>query len=222
MIVPRFVVKLFPSPNQSERIHGDEAVRLIVAHTPEGSFEGTVRYITDPNQTRKVSYHQLLSEDGKTVAQFVPFARKAWHAGAINSLSDGISAAGFAADFDVNSPQAWVFADLIARRLVARKLPCQWTTDPAKGGFCRHADLQSDRRDPMSPDKWAIFCVMVEDRYRHHSVKPWPVPIPAWFWEWAKWRIAGAPAGQRPKDAPWFIPPWAWRRLTALLEARRV
>jgi len=225
MRVPRYTIKLVPSPNSSTRIHGNDAVRLIVAHTPEGSFESSVRYMTDPNQARKVSYHQLISEDGKLVAQLVPFELKAWHAGAINSLSDGISAAGYAKDFEVSSAQAWVFADLIARRLVARKLPCQWTTDPAKGGYCRHADLQSDRRDPMDSAKWAVFRGMIEERYRFHSMtpppKPWPVPIPAWFWPWAVWRFAGKPAGQRPGSAPYFIPLWAWRRLAALAEGRK-
>lgn len=225
MRVPRYTIKLTPSPNQSTRIHGDEAVRLIVAHTPEGAFAPMVKYMTDPNQTRKVSYHQLISEDGKLVAQLVPFARKAWHAGAMNSLSDGISAAGFAREFNPTSPQAWVFADLIARQLVKRNLPCQWTTDPAKGGYCRHADLQTDRSDPMSPEKWAIFRGMVEERYRFHTntppPKPWPVPIPAWFWDWAKWRFAGSPKGERPGNAPRLIPLWAWRRLKALEEGRK-
>jgi hypothetical protein len=49
------------SPNQSERIHGDAAVRLIVCHTPEGSYQGTINYICDPNAARKVSYHMPLS-----------------------------------------------------------------------------------------------------------------------------------------------------------------
>lgn len=225
MRVPRFTVKFIPSPNQSTRIHGNDAVRLVVAHTPEGRFTPMVAYMTDPNQSRKVSYHQLISEDGKIVAQLVPFEKKAWHAGPINSLSDGISAAGWAKDFNVASPQAWVFADLIARRLVARGLPCQWTTDPAKGGFCRHADLQSDRRDPMPLEAWSIFCAMISERYEFHSMTPpakaWPVPIPAWFWPWAIWRFAGRPEGQRPGNAPRFIPLWAWRRLKALEDARR-
>ena len=49
---------------------------------------------------------------------------------------------------------------------------------------------------------------------------PWPVPIPRWFWQWARWRLRGR-SGVRPRAAPPQIPRWAWRRLAALLEARR-
>ena len=52
-------------------------------------------------------------------------------------------------------------------------------------------------------------------------VKPWPVPLPSWVWSWMAWRLKGAPRGERPKDAPWFIPPWAWLRLAALIRARK-
>lgn len=218
------------SPNQSERIHGDAAVRLVVCHTPEGHYSPMINYMTTP-QVRRVSYHQLVREDGKEVAQLVPFKRKAWHAGAINSLSDGIAAAGFARNFDVLSPQAETFADCVASRLVARGLKPQWTTDPAKGGFCRHADLQNDRSDPMSLDKWKVFVGMVEAAYQRHTAKrkPWPIPVPMWFWEWASWKLRGAPRGERPKSAPapgiqWGPKgkyAWAWRRLKDLEQGRK-
>jgi N-acetylmuramoyl-L-alanine amidase len=50
--------------------------------------------------------------------------------------------------------------------------------------------------------------------------RPWPVPLPAWFWDWAEWRLQGR-SGPRPKDAPGEIPDWAWRRLEALQKARK-
>jgi GH25 family lysozyme M1 (1,4-beta-N-acetylmuramidase) len=43
----------------------------------------------------------------------------------------------------------------------------------------------------------------------------WPVPVPAWFWQWAQWRLDGQ-SYQRPWDAPAVVPPWAWARLRAL------
>lgn len=221
-----FKIVLRESPNQSARIHGDSAVRLIVCHTPEGDYGPMIRYMTDPNQARKVSYHQLIREDGEEVTQLVPFSRKAWHAGAVNSLSDGISAAGRAVFFNPLSHQADTMAELVAKRLKARGLKPQWTTDSAKGGFCRHADLQSDRSDPMSLDKWVVFVAKVQAAYQRlsNAKKPWPVPVPAWFWEWAAWKKAGSPKGKRPQSAPapglQWAPGgkyyWAWTRLRAM------
>jgi N-acetyl-anhydromuramyl-L-alanine amidase AmpD len=160
VVLPPLVYK--HSPNQSARVHGQKAVRLIVVHTPEGAYGPMVRYMTDPNQARKVSYHGLLREDGREFTQLVPWGRKAWHAGAYNSLSEGISAAGYAAKFNVRSEQSKRLARIVAYRLTKRGLKAQWTTNPAKGGFCRHADLQTDRSDPMSRAKWLIFVGMVK------------------------------------------------------------
>jgi hypothetical protein len=150
------------SPNQSTRIHGQKAVRLIVVHTPEGRYGPMINYMTDPTQTRKVSYHGLLREDGLEFTQLVPWGRKAWHAGPYNSLSEGIRAAGFAARFDVRSEQSKRLARIVAYRLHKRGLKAQWTTNPKSGGFCRHADLQTDRSDPMNRAKWIVFVGMVK------------------------------------------------------------
>lgn len=52
----------------------------------------------------------------------------------------------------------------------------------------------------------------------------WPVPVPAFFWDWAAWYLhrgdyateAPRAAEARPASAPARIPAWAWRRLRAL------
>lgn len=57
--------------------------------------------------------------------------------------------------------------------------------------------------------------------------KPWPVPLPAWFWPWANWYLGtGEYKGlkfrdklTRPATAPKLIPKWAWARLEALIPA---
>lgn len=220
------LIRLKESPNQSERIHGNDAVRLIVNHTPEGGYAGTVNYVLNPNSD--VSYHCLIKEDGTEATQFVTWDKKAWHAGAINSLSDGLAVEGYARNFDLADPGVKQLAAMNARRLVARKLPCQWTTDPAKGGFCRHGDLQADRTDP-TPDltEWKLFVAMVKEQYLLLT-KPWPTPIPAWFWVWARWRLrvgeykdGTLPRPGKEFGVPTFIPPWAWRRLAALIAAQK-
>ncbi|HXH88257.1 MAG TPA: N-acetylmuramoyl-L-alanine amidase [Gaiellaceae bacterium] len=209
------------SPNRSPRVHGDEAVSLVVVHTPEGGYDGTVRFIQ--TAAAKVSYHRLYSKDGKRATQLVPWAEKAWHAGAMNSLSDGLSIEGNARLFDLADPGVLEIANGVAERLVARGIPCQWTTDPAKGGFCRHGDLQTDRTDP-TPDlgEWRLFVGMVTVAFERLTApaNEWPRPIPKWFWTWNLWRVRGK-QGARPASAPRVIPAWAWRRALAFDRARR-
>lgn len=211
-----------PSPNQSERIHGDDGVRLVVCHTPEGSDAGAISTILNPNAD--VSYHRLYLKGGNEAVQFVDFKKKAWHAKAYNSLSDGLAVSGHARHFDLGDPSVKEFAKGVAERLVARGLRPQWTTDPRKGGFCRHGDIQSDRSDP-TPDlaEWKLFVGMVQAEHQRLQdpipSRPWPIPVPQWFWAWAAWKLGDKP-GPRPASAPWRIPMWAWRRLAALKKAR--
>ncbi len=219
----RVIEKL--SPNRSTRSHGDAAVRLVVVHTPEGSYEGTSKFILSASS--QVSYHIMFKKDGTEATQFVPYNMKAWHAKALNSLSDGISVEGNARNFDLKDPCIPEVVKEVARRLYVRGLPAQWTTDVAKGGFCRHGDLQSDRSDP-TPDlaEWRLFVGMVQDEYANlkagpgKSEEPWPLPIPQWFWKWMVWKNAGA-VGPRPEDAPARIPLWAFRRRLAWLRLKK-
>jgi hypothetical protein len=55
------------------------------------------------------------------------------------------------------------------------------------------------------------------DQVAKKSSKPWPVPIPQWFWSWAAWKLAGSNPKTRPPAAPRKIPAWAWRRLEAMV-----
>ena len=217
-------LEYMPSPNQSDRLHGDDAVRLVLCHTPEGSDAGAISTIMNPNAD--VSYHRLYLKGGKKAIQFVNFKKKAWHGKAYNSLSDGLAVSGFARHFDLGDPSVKEFAKGVAERLVARGLKPQWTTDPVKGGYCRHGDVQSDRTDP-TPDlaEWKLFGGMVAAEYQRitkpQDQRPWPIPVPQWFWAWAAWKLGDKP-GPRPTTAPRLIPLWAWRRLAALKNARKV
>jgi hypothetical protein len=55
--------------------------------------------------------------------------------------------------------------------------------------------------------------------------KPWLVPLPDWFWGWARWYLhrsefRNEPVRSletRPTSAPRRVPLWAWARLKALL-----
>jgi hypothetical protein len=48
-----------------------------------------------------------------------------------------------------------------------------------------------------------------------HS-QPWPVPLPPWFWIWARWRENGALPSARPPGIPDQLPHWSWARLRRL------
>jgi hypothetical protein len=57
----------------------------------------------------------------------------------------------------------------------------------------------------------------------------WPVPVPDWFWSWARWYLgrgefAEGPRREatRPAAAPRHVPGWAWRRLAVMAGAERV
>jgi N-acetyl-anhydromuramyl-L-alanine amidase AmpD len=205
------------SPNQTHRVHGDDAVRLVVCHTPEGTWAGTISTIMNPKT--QVSYHEMVSKNGREIVVFVPWDRKAWHALALNDASDGIAIEGYARHFDLDDDGVPVFAREVARRLVARKLKPQWTTDTRKGGFCRHGDLQSNRTDP-TPDlkEWRLFVEMVKDEYEKLTDEK-PKKIPPWFYHWMRWRLGGR-KWRRPGSAPRVIPLWAWKRYAELSRAK--
>lgn len=157
-------LKFVHSPNQSQRIHGNDVVDLIIVHSPEGSYYGTVNYLQRPSAG--VSYHVLLKEDGSEAAQFVPYSRKAWHAGVFNSRSEGIALADYARKIRAFSPGGRKLARVVAFRLRERGLKPVWRRKgELGGGFCRHADIQSNRSDPMSLSRWLAFVAMVKWQY---------------------------------------------------------
>lgn len=152
------------SPNQSGRVHGNSAVDLIIVHTPEGSFSSALS--TCLGTVRRVSYHVLIHELGLHGVQLVLWNRKAWHAGAYNSRSEGIALAGWASSTRAMSPVGRAGARAVAARLRARGLPPTWRRKGERGGgFCRHADIQADRRDPMSLSRWLTFVALVKWEY---------------------------------------------------------
>lgn len=158
------------TPNQSWRVHGNgAAVDLVICHTPEGSFASARAACHDDQRPiwDRVSYHALLRKDGAAGSQFVPWHRKAWHAGTYNSRSEGIALEGFAADTRALSAGGRVFARAVAARLRARGLPPKWRRrGETGGGFCRHADIQADRSDPMPLGRWLTFVALVKYEHR--------------------------------------------------------
>jgi len=92
------VARVLPSPNHGERIGVCAPDMLLLHYTGMASTSEAVEWLRSPE--RGVSAHYVVFEDGD-IAQLVPEARRAWHAGAsfwagetdINSRSIGIEIA---------------------------------------------------------------------------------------------------------------------------------
>lgn len=74
-----------------------------------------------------------------------------------------------------------------------------------------------------------LYRYVKSDDYRLSIMQTWPVPLPDWFWIWARWRLGEGEfkgkargASERPSEAPTRIPPWAFDRLKALLAQRQL
>src|ERR1035437_9656490 len=117
-------LKFVSSPNYSSR--NGNAVRLIVVHDCEGSYNGSISWFSQA--ASKVSAHIVLSEDGTQATQMVAWANKAWHVCSFNPVSEGIEAAGFSAK-GLGAPEWLELASITAYRLHAHGLPPIWCND---------------------------------------------------------------------------------------------
>lgn len=168
-IIPEWARDLPPlqidlSDNHSRRPSWWSKPEVVTVHTPQGGYAGAIATCKADRGDDSVSYHCIVREDGHEATQLVPWKRKAWHAMDDNARSEGISAAGYAATFRPRSEQGRRLARLVAYRLHVNGLPATWTRG-RRGvkGFCRHADVQSNRTDP-TPNlaRWLIFVYMVK------------------------------------------------------------
>lgn len=86
-------LKWRPSPNRYSK--GDpriKKVRLVVIHTAEGGYEGTVSWLCNPASDASSTY--VVNEDGSEVTQLVALSDRAWTQAAFNFESVSIELAG--------------------------------------------------------------------------------------------------------------------------------
>ena len=158
-----------PSPNCDERPHG-AAITLLVVHNislPPGEFGGSgiVELFTNRLDAAshpcygaiaglKVSSHFLIRRDGALV-QFVPCAKRAWHAGEsswrgrerCNDFSVGVELEGTDA-LPYEAPQYATLARLT--RALLRRYPI--------ADFAGHSDIAPGRKtDPGPAFEWARY-----------------------------------------------------------------
>lgn len=167
--------EFIPSPNCDDR-PGGEPVSLIVVHAislPPGEFggDGIVRLFTnclDPGahpyyaeiHALRVSAHLLIRRDG-SVIQFVPFDRRAWHAGVsswrgrerCNDFSIGIELEG-CDDKPFEAVQYRRLASVVAA--LRRRYPML--------DIAGHADIAPGRKtDPGPHFDWTLLASLLDE-----------------------------------------------------------
>ncbi|EFO31062.1 N-acetylmuramoyl-L-alanine amidase AmiD [Roseibium sp. TrichSKD4] len=147
--------RLRPSPNHGERVGGGSIDMLILHYTGMETAEAALQRLCDPRA--EVSAHYVV-EEGGSILQCVPEARRAWHAGRsywkgttdINSRSIGIEIVNRGYDYDYPEfPDVQIEAvcDLCAD-IVERHEIKPWRV-------LAHSDIAPDRKlDPGEKFPW--------------------------------------------------------------------
>ena len=175
---------LLPIPaawsNYSHHHRPVSAVRLVVVHETEGSFDGTLRWFRNPRAHAAANY--VVGRNGE-IAHMVPDDEVAWHAGNgwVNAHSIGVEHEGYSRiDGVVTDTEYRASAQLVAALLRRYHLPADRShvighsqvPDPFHrglfGGWAHHTD-------PGSFWDWSRYMTYVRD-YRA-GVTPPPRPV---------------------------------------------
>jgi AmpD protein len=162
-------VRLVLSPNCDERPAG-AAIDLIVIHCislPPGQFggpwiEALFTNALDPNahpyfreiQDSRVSAHLLIRRDGE-ITQYVPFQRRAWHAGQ-SSFAGRRGCNDFAIGIELEGSNEIAYTDFQYHQLTKIIAALMYTySDIIPERIVGHADIAPGRKtDPGSAFHW--------------------------------------------------------------------
>ena len=169
-------VQYVPSPNQSDRPPGTD-IDLLVIHNislPPGEFggDGIERLFTNCLETGvhpcfeeladlRVSAHLLIRRDGECV-QFVPFHRRAWHAG-VSTFAQRENCNDYSIGIELEGTDDLAYADVQYERL-GRVVAALLTTYPRldAGRMVGHCDIAPERKtDPGAAFDWHRFKSMI-------------------------------------------------------------
>jgi N-acetylmuramoyl-L-alanine amidase len=169
----KLVSDVAPSPNHEERAGGRTPDMILLHYTGMKSALAALARLRDGSGDGRVSAHYFIDEDG-TIAQLVPEARRAWHAGAsfwqgetdINSCSIGIEIVNPGHEFGYRDfPPHQIDAvtalcrDIVARRKISAER------------VLAHSDVAPARKqDPGEKFPWA--------RLHKSGVGHWVAPTP--------------------------------------------
>ena len=158
--------EVIPSPNHGERRDDRQPDMIILHYTGMETAEKALHWLTVPESD--VSCHYLVFEDGR-IAQLVPEARRAWHAGKsywkgdtdINSASIGIEIA--------NSGHPGGLPDFPAAQIEAviglcRDIADRWAIVPQR--VLAHSDVAPVRKvDPGERFPWDVLAAQGVGHY---------------------------------------------------------
>lgn len=224
------------------------SIDLIVVHDMEypereAAAEDVARYFA--TTTRKVSSHYCIDAD--SIVQCVRLDDVAWCAPGANHNGIHLEHAGYArqtaAEWRDPYSQAMleISAELTAYlckrfNIPVRLVDVDGLKRGARGITTHNAVSDAFKRSshwdpgPNFPMAWYLARIKSFNGEKPNpNVKPWPTPLPKWFWPWARWYLGEGEFKDKPFREPRFrpetpedkIPSWAWRRLNALLVHRR-
>jgi len=158
--------QLAADTNYTKAQRPESAIRFIVIHVSEGTFDGTVAWLRDPRAHASANF--VVGRDGK-VAQLVPLHDIAWHAGnwAYNVRSIGIENVGMTDDPSGFTTREYRAAARIAAVVARRALipidrrhiighsEVPDPNDPLQGGGI------DQHTDPGTYWRWGYFMTLV-------------------------------------------------------------
>lgn len=164
--LPTIVWKASPTFNAGRE---GNAISLIVIHTTEGSYPGSVGWLT--RQGGDASCHYLIREDGGEITQIVKDWDTAWHAGnwPYNLRAIGIEASWASNGIDMGAqPSSGLYrtdANLTAFLCVKYAIP------PDRAHIIGHGQIPppNNHTDPGPKWNWTLFMAMVAEAYTYYK-----------------------------------------------------
>ncbi len=155
------------SPNfyGGNRTPGDGKVKVIVVHTTQGSYSGTLSWFQNPKA--QVSAHYVVSKNGD-IMQMVHEKDVGWHVGSENGYTIGIEHEGFVDD------ATWVKAPMLdASALLSCYLVKKWGLAADKAHIKGHVELPNQTHvDPGKYWPWDSYLAKIQA-----CINPGPPPI---------------------------------------------
>jgi len=149
--------KWVASPNYytSNRTPGSGKVKVVVVHTMQGSYAGSISWCKNPKA--KVSAHYMVSKTGD-ITQMVKEKDIAWHVGSENGYTIGIEHEGFVSDPKWATP-----AMLEASSKLTCYLVKKWGLSPTKKSIKGHVELPNQTHtDPGNYWPWDTYLALVK------------------------------------------------------------